>query len=393
MKNSIGSNLQVTLFGESHGPFIGCVLDGLTPGIKIDEAFIRHQLSLRRPNGKISTARVEADDFQIVSGAFQGFTTGTPLCILIPNTAQHSKDYSKTASLARPGHADYTAECKYHGFQDYRGGGHFSGRITAALVAAAAIVIPALAQKGILIGTHIKSCGGIKDIDFANSNISAERNNTTNLTSGTISTTPLTSQIKSLNEKSFALLDDDAAEKMQAEIEKIAARGDSLGGVLETAIAGLPAGLGEPWFDSFESLLSHAIFSIPAIKGIQFGDGFDLVNGLGSDFNDSFRTDGNKVYTLTNHNGGINGGITNGMPVIFRTAVKPTPSIYKEQQTIDFKKKQNTNLIIEGRHDPAIIHRARVVQDSLTALVLADFLLGRFGTDYFFDKNKSKESC
>lgn len=393
MKNSIGSNLQVTLFGESHGPFIGCVLDGLTPGIKIDEAFIRHQLSLRRPNGKISTARVEADDFQIVSGAFQGFTTGTPLCILIPNTAQHSKDYSKTASIARPGHADYTAECKYHGFQDYRGGGHFSGRITAALVAAAAIVIPALAQKGILIGTHIKSCAGIKDIDFADSNISAERNNTTNLTSGTISTTPLTSQIKSLNEKSFALLDDDAAEKMQAEIEKIAARGDSLGGVLETAITGLPAGLGEPWFDSFESLLSHAIFSIPAIKGIQFGAGFDMVNGLGSDFNDSFRTDGNKVYTLTNHNGGINGGITNGMPVIFRTAVKPTPSIYKEQQTIDFKKKQNTNLIIEGRHDPAIIHRARVVQDSLTALVLADLLLGRFGTDYFFDKNKSKESC
>lgn len=382
MKNSFGNNLQITLFGESHGPFIGCVLDGLTPGIKIDEDFIRHQLSLRRPGGKISTARVEQDEFQIVSGAFNGFTTGTPLCILIPNTAQHSKDYSKTASLARPGHADYTAECKYHGFQDYRGGGHFSGRITAALVAAGAIVIPALAQKGILIGTHIKSCGGIKDIDFAGSDVTPD----------SISTTTLNAQIKSLNEKTFAVLDDKAADLIQTEIEKIAAQGDSVGGVLETAIAGLPAGLGEPWFDSFESLLSHAIFSIPAIKGIQFGDGFDKVNGLGSEFNDSFRTDGNKVYTLSNHNGGINGGITNGMPVIFRTAVKPTPSIYKEQQTIDFKKNQNADFIIEGRHDPAIIHRARVVQDSVTALVAADVLLGRFGTDYFCDEN-NRETC
>lgn len=382
MKNSIGNNLQVTLFGESHGPFIGCLLDGLTPGIKIDEDFIRHQLSLRRPVGKISTARVEQDEFQIVSGAFNGFTTGTPLCILIPNTAQHSKDYSKTASLARPGHADYTAECKYHGFQDYRGGGHFSGRITAALVTAGAIVIPALAQKSIFIGTHIKSCGGIKDIDFAGSDVTPD----------SIRTTTLNAQIKSLNKNAFAVLDDKAANLMKTEIEKIAAQGDSVGGVLETAIAGLPAGLGEPWFDSFESLLSHAIFSIPAIKGIQFGDGFDKVNGLGSEFNDSFRTDGNKVYTLTNHNGGINGGITNGMPVIFRTAVKPTPSIYKEQQTIDFKKNQNADFIIEGRHDPAIIHRARVVQDSVTALVAADVLLGRFGTDYFCDEN-NRETC
>ena len=376
MKNSIGSHLQVTLFGESHGPFIGCVLDGLTPGIKIDEDFIRHQLSLRRPSGKISTARVEQDEFQIVSGAFNGFTTGTPLCLLIPNSAQHSKDYSKTASLARPGHADYTAECKYHGFQDYRGGGHFSGRITAALVAAGAIVIPALAQKGILIGSHIKSCGGIKDIDFTEAELST-----------------LTAQIKALNEKTFAVLDDNAAAKMQSEIEKAASESDSVGGVLETAITGLPSGLGEPWFDSFESLLSHALFSIPAVKGVQFGAGFDLVNSRGSEFNDSFRTDNGKVYTTTNHNGGINGGITNGMPVIFRCAVKPTPSIYKEQQTIDFKKNENAKLVIEGRHDPAIIHRARVVADSVTALVVADILLGRFGTDYFAENTNTIASA
>ena len=381
MKNSIGNNLQVTLFGESHGPVIGCVLDGLTPGIKIDEDFIRHQLSLRRPSGKISTARVEKDEFQIVSGEFNGYTTGTSLCILIPNSTQHSKDYSKTASLARPGHADYTAECKYHGFQDYRGGGHFSGRLTAALVAAGAIVLPALAQKGILIGTHIKSCGGIKDIDFAEGTAS---------TLTTLNT--LTEQIKALNEKTFAVLDDDAATKMQAEIERVASEGDSVGGVLETVITGLPAGLGEPWFDSFESVLSHALFSIPAVKGVQFGAGFDLVDGHGSEFNDSFRADNGKVYTTTNHNGGINGGITNGMPVIFRCAVKPTPSIYKEQQTIDFKKNENASLTIEGRHDPAIIHRARVVADSVTALVVADVLLGRFGTDYFADSTNAKAS-
>ena len=283
MKNSIGNNLQVTLFGESHGPVIGCVLDGLTPGIKINEDFIRHQLSLRRPSGKISTARVEQDEFQIVCGEFNGYTTGTSLCILIPNSAQHSKDYSKTASLARPGHADYTAECKYHGFQDYRGGGHFSGRLTAALVAAGAIVLPALAQKGILIGTHIKSCGGIKDIDFAEGTAS---------TLTTLNT--LTAQIKALNEKTFAVLDDDAATKMQVEIEKVSSEGDSVGGVLETAITGLPAGLGEPWFDSFESVLSHALFSIPAVKGVQFGAGFDLVDGRGSEFNDSFRTEDRK---------------------------------------------------------------------------------------------------
>ena len=179
---------------------------------------------------------------------------------------------------------------------------------------------------------------------------------------------------------------------MQVEIEKVASEGDSVGGVLETAITGLPAGLGEPWFDSFESLLSHALFSIPAVKGVQFGAGFDMVDGRGSEFNDSFRTDNGKVYTTTNHNGGINGGITNGMPVIFRCAVKPTPSIYKEQQTIDFKKNENASLSIEGRHDPAIIHRARVVADSVTALVVADVLLGRFGTDYFADSTNTKAS-
>lgn len=364
MKNSMGSNLQVTLFGESHGPYIGIVLDGLAPGIRVDEAFIAHQLELRRPSGRISTARVEADNYTIASGVFNGFTTGTAMCILIPNTVQNSKDYSKMATIARPGHADYTAQCKYHGFQDYRGGGHFSGRVTSALVAGGAVVIPALKAKGISIGTHIKSCAGISDSAFGTG---AE----------------LEEQIAGLNERSFAVLDEGSGEKMREAIEGAAREGDSTGGVLETAVTGLPAGLGEPWFDSMESLLSHALFSIPAVKGVQFASAFDMADGRGSAFNDAFRYEDGRVVTLTNNNGGINGGITNGMPVMFSCAVKPTPSIYRRQQTIDFGKGVDTELEIEGRHDPAIIHRARVVVDSVTALVLYDILAGRYGTDFF----------
>lgn len=361
MKNSIGENLTVTIFGESHGPYIGVVLDGLAPGIDVDKDFINHQLDLRRPSGKISTQRVEADEFILASGVFNGKTTGTPLAVIIPNQVQHSKDYEKTAMLPRPGHADYTANVKYHGFQDYRGGGHFSGRITAALVAAGGIVIPELERKGIKIGSHIKMLGGISDRDFEDYD----------------------ADIASLSKTNFAVLDENKAAGMKAYAEKTAAEGDSTGGVLETVVTGMPAGVGEPWFGTLEGILSCALFSIPAIKGVQFGAGFDLVNSNGSIFNDPFKMDGEKVVTTTNNNGGINGGITNGMPVTFRCAVKPTPSIYKEQNTIDMNKMEDANLVIQGRHDPAIIHRARVVVDSMTALVIYDVLAGRFGTDYF----------
>ncbi len=361
MKNSIGEHLTVTLFGESHGPFIGAVLDGLTPGITVDKDFINHQLDLRRPSGKISTARVEQDEFILASGVFNGKTTGTPLAILIPNQVQHSKDYEKTAMLARPSHADYTANVKYHGFQDYRGGGHFSGRITAALVAAGGVVIPALDKKGIKIGTHIQSLGGIKDRDFVDYD----------------------ADIKALSETNFAVLDSEKAAQMKAKAEAVAAEGDSIGGVLETVVTGMPAGVGEPWFGTLESVLSYALYSVPAIKGVQFGAGFDMVNQRGSEFNDPFKMDGDRVVTTTNHNGGINGGISNGMPITFRCAVKPTPSIYKKQDTVNMKDKVDAKLQIEGRHDPAIIHRARVVVDSMTALVIYDALAGRYGTDYF----------
>ena len=363
MKNSIGENLTVTLFGESHGPYIGVVLDGLAPGLKVDSDFINHQLSLRRPSGKISTARVEKDEYIIASGSFNEKTTGTPLTILIPNQVQHSKDYEKTAMLARPGHADYTANIKYHGFQDYRGGGHFSGRITAALVAAGGVVIPALAKKGIKIGTHIKNLGGIQDREFDD----------------------YSKDIPALGNMEFAVLDDSKASEMKAFAEKIAADGDSVGGVLETAVIGMPAGIGEPWFGTLESVLSYALFSIPAIKGVQFGAGFDMVCGFGSQYNDAFYMENGKVVTKTNNNGGINGGISNGMPITFRCAVKPTPSIYKEQNTIDMNKMQDAKLVIQGRHDPAIIHRARVVVDSVAALVIYDALAGHYGTDWFME--------
>lgn len=360
MKNTFGNNLCLTLFGESHGAYIGAVLDGLAPGIVIDDDYIRSQLCLRRPAGKISTARQEADEYRIVSGVFEGKTTGTPLTILIPNTAQHSKDYSATRMLARPGHADYTAYAKYHGYEDYRGGGHFSGRVTAALVAAGAIVLSALKQKGIVIGTHIASCGGIEDSNFEN----------------------LSAEIAALNTKNFAVIDDDKGAEMRAQIEAAAADGDSVGGVLQTAILGVPAGVGEPWFDTVEGVLSHALFSIPAIKGVQFGDAFAMVNGRGSDYNDSYYISDEEIKTATNHNGGVNGGITNGMPILFSCAVKPTPSIFKAQNTVDIFNKTDAVLELKGRHDPAIIHRARVVVDSVAALAIADLLVTRFGTDW-----------
>lgn len=360
MKNTFGNNVSVTLFGESHGEAIGALIDGLPAGISVNEDFISHQLELRKPVGKISTPRKESDNFKIVSGVFNGKTTGTPLLILIPNENKKSKDYVADYGKARPGHADYTAFSKYNGFEDYRGGGHFSGRITAGLVAVGAIVVDALKNKGIYIGTHIKKCAGVSDKPYEDYN----------------------DDITTLSKKKFAVLDDNAGKAMIAGIEKAAADGDSVGGILETAVTGLPVGIGEPWFDSVESVLSHALFSIPAVKGIEFGAGFSCADMLGSEVNDSYKFENGVVVTETNNNGGINGGITNGMPVIFRCTVKPTPSISKEQNTIDFIKGENTVLSVKGRHDPCIVHRARVVVDSITAIVLCDLLSQKFGTDW-----------
>ena len=364
MKNTFGSSVSLTLFGESHGSAIGAVLDGLSPGIKIEEEYIAKKMQQRMPYGKISTARHEEDKVEIVSGVYNGFTTGTPIALIIKNADMHSKDYSLTRSLARPGHADYTAYCKYHGFEDYRGGGHFSGRITAPVVAAGAILLGALKEKGIYIGTHIKKCAGISDRDFED----------------------IKSDLIAVDDKIFSVLDSDKENEMKSAIENAAENKDSVGGVLETAVFGIPAGVGEPWFDSLESMISHAVFGMPAVKGIEFGIGFELADMSGSHANDPFVCENGKISTLTNNNGGINGGISNGMPIIFRTAVKPTPSIFQKQTTVDFIKSENAEIELKGRHDPCIVHRACIVQDSLTALVVADMLAQRFGTDYLAGK-------
>ncbi|MBE6738702.1 MAG: chorismate synthase [Ruminococcaceae bacterium] len=360
MKNVYGHNLTVTLFGESHGQAIGAVIDGIASGIKVDEDFIKSQLSLRRPSGSISTARSEEDNFKILSGVFGGVTTGTPICIVIENQNTVSKDYSDIEGKARPSHADFAAFMKYGGYEDYRGGGHFSGRITAAIVAAGAIIISALKAKGVLIGTHIKECAGIADKNFDN----------------------ITDDIELLNTKEFAVLSDEKGEKMKENILKAKEEGDSVGGILETMVIGMPAGVGEPWFQTIEGMLSLGLFSIPAVKGVEFGMGFAFADMKGSEANDCFNSENGEIKTLTNNNGGINGGITNGMPINFSTVIKPTPSIAKPQQTVDFKNNENVTLSIKGRHDPCIVHRARVVVDSMTALTLADFLVGRYGTDW-----------
>lgn len=361
MKNTFGSHIALTLFGESHGSEIGVVLDGLCPGMDVDEAFIAEQLSKRRPSSAMDTARREKDEFRIVSGAINGKTTGTPLCILIPNADQHSRDYSSLHGKARPSHADYAAHCKYHGFEDERGGGHFSGRITAALVAAGGVLIPALNRLGVSIGTHIRRCAKIDDRAFES----------------------LESDIALLNAAMFPVLDESAGARMAEAILNAKAECDSVGGITETAVCGLPAGLGEPWFDSVEGLLSHALFSLGGVKGVEFGEGFAIADARGSEANDPFRICDGKIVTTTNNNGGINGGITNGMPVLFRCAVKPTPSIAREQQTVDFLSGENVSLTIGGRHDPAIVRRICPVINAVTALVVADLLSGRYGTDVF----------
>ena len=360
MKNSFGNSLVITLFGESHGEYIGAVLDGLAPGIKIDDEYIKAKLALRRPSGKISTARVGTDEYRIVSGAFNGYTTGTPLCILIPNTNTKSRDYGEKMDIPRPSHADYAANVKYHGYEDFRGGGHFSGRVTAAIVAAAAIIQSALETKGIKIGSHITELHGAFDRSFEN----------------------YESDIALVNSKAFPTLTDEGEERMRKEIEKAAERGDSVGGILESAIIGIPAGVGEPWFDSMESMLSHALFSIPAVKGVEFGLGFAFADAYGSEANDEFAIKSGRVVTESNNNGGINGGITNGMPITFRTVIKPTPSIFKKQQSVSLFRGEECTLELSGRHDPAIIHRARAVVDAMAALVIADMLTVRYGTDY-----------
>ena len=356
MKNTFGNAVSMTIFGESHGPAIGAVLDGLAAGLPVDEAAIAAAMDRRRARGDgLSTARTEADAVEFLSGVFEGHTTGTAVAMIIRNQNTRSGDYAKTADLLRPGHADYTAYAKYEGYQDARGGGHFSGRITAASVAAGALCETVLNNLGIRVYTHIAECAGVKDAPLSSS-------------AGLLMPEPQPGH--------FALLDASKEAPMQEAIRTAGSEGDSVGGVLETIVTGLPAGIGEPWFDSVESELAHLMFAIPACKGLEFGAGFAFAAMRGSEANDPFTMQNGRIATATNKNGGI----TNGMPLVFRTVLKPTPSIYKQQHTVDYLAKQDADLQIKGRHDPCIVPRAAVVQNTLAAFGLLDLLTVRYGT-------------
>lgn len=353
-----GNNIKVSIFGESHGNAIGITIDGLPSGFEIDMEKLLFEMERRAPGkNELSTARKEKDLPEILSGYFEGRTTGTPLCAIIRNKDTRSKDYSKLKDYMRPGHADYTGHIRYSGFNDYRGGGHFSGRITAPLVFAGAICKQVLEKEGIYIASHISSIKDIKDDDFNGINLTKE-------------------ELLRLREEELPLLNKSLEHKIRHKILQAKYGGDSVGGTIECAIIGIKAGLGNPFFDSVESTLAHLIFSVPAVKGIEFGKGFEMTRMFGSEANDEFYYDGDLVKTKTNNNGGILGGITNGMPVIFKVAIKPTASIAKEQNTIDINNKTNVKFRVEGRHDPCIVQRAVPVIEAVAAIGILDLIKG-----------------
>ncbi|KHD16357.1 chorismate synthase [Clostridium butyricum] len=357
MSGMWGNKLKVSIFGESHGAGIGITIDGLPSGIEIDMEEVLKEMARRAPGkSRLSTARKEGDQPEILSGFFEGKTTGTPLCAVIRNSDQHSKDYGKLKDLMRPGHADYPGFIRYNGFNDYRGGGHFSGRITAPLVFAGAVCKQILNIKGINIGAHVKSIGTIYDKSFDEVELTKE----------------LLDNLK-INE--LPLLCSEKEEMMRNAILEARSDCDSVGGTIECTVIGIDAGVGNPFFDSVESTLAHLMFSVPAVKGIEFGKGFEMSELRGSQCNDEYYYDGDKVKTYTNNNGGITGGITNGMPILFKVGIKPTPSIAKKQRTIDIAENKESELIIEGRHDPCIVQRAVPVIEAVTAIGILDLVL------------------
>jgi len=357
MRANFGSHFKLTIFGESHGPAIGMVIDGIPAGTPIDEAAIAFHMARRAPGSDpTATARKEPDQVKIVSGLFEGRATGTPLCGMIENTNTRSSDYAQLRAKMRPGHADYAGQIKYSGYNDPRGGGHFSGRLTAPLVFAGSIARQLLAAKGICIGAHIASIGGVADAPFD-------------------PVAPQADQLLALHESRFPLLDPSREALMRRLIALAKDDGDSIGGVIECAAVGVPAGIGSPFFGSLESVVSQLLFSIPAVKAVEFGDGMALSSMRGSEANDPMRFLSSSVACTSNHNGGVTGGITNGMPIILRAAIKPTPSIAQEQQTIDLLTGENTTLAIRGRHDPCIVPRAVVVAESALAIALCELMM------------------
>ncbi len=358
MASSIGENIKITIFGQSHSPAIGVTIDGMPAGIEIDREKLAAFMARRAPGkNEFSTARKEADEVEFLSGLTGGKTNGSPICAAIFNKDQKPTDYSALWDTPRPGHADYTARVKYNSFNDPTGGGHFSGRLTAPLCIAGGICMQWLESKGITIGAHIACVHGVEDEKFDKVNITAE-------------------QLNRLKEKEFTCISDEKAEKMQAEILAAKADCDSVGGTVECAIVGLPVGIGEPIFGGLEGKIAGAVFGIPAVKGLEFGAGFEAAKMFGSESNDEFYFDENgEIRTRTNNCGGILGGISNAMPLVFTAAFKPTPSIAKTQNTVSLESKTNTTINIKGRHDPCIVQRAVPCVEAAAAVVIADLYI------------------
>lgn len=357
MSYSFGKNFKVTLFGQSHSEDLGIIIDGISAGYKINKDLIRKNLDRRRPGkNKFSTARKEDDDFKIVSGEVDGLTCGAPICAIIENKDMKSKDYDNLKDRPRPSHADYPAYVKFNGFNDIRGGGQFSGRMTAPIVIAGSIAEDLLLNRGIKIYSRIKSLGDEEDAKLELKDINEDK-------------------LSNLKNEDFPVFDYEARKKMQEEILKAKEEVDSIGGIVETFILNMPVGIGEPFFDSLESVISHAVFSVPGIKGIEFGSGFEATKMRGSLHNDEYYYEKGEVKTKSNNHGGIIGGLSSGMPIIFRTAVKPTSSISKTQSTISLKDKKNVDLEIVGRHDPSIVPRALVAIEMITAIAILDLVI------------------
>lgn len=357
MSSIWGKNFKISVFGESHSEAIGVTIDGLPSGILVDLDEIDFEMKRRAPgNDKFSTPRKEADKPKILCGLFNGKTTGTPLCAIIENTNIKSKDYDEIKNLMRPSHSDYTGHIRYNGFNDYRGGGHFSGRLTAPIVFAGSIAKQILKTKGIFIGSHIASVKNVNDDLFDSVNLQKEL-------------------LDSLLKKPFPTISDAACEKMQNEIMLAKENKNSVGGVVECGVIGIKAGVGSPIFCSVESVISSFLFSVPAVKGVEFGAGFSFSKMIGLDANDEFYIDNGVVKTKTNNSGGINGGITNGMPITLKVAIRPTPSISAIQNTVNINTLENTTLEIKGRHDPCIVQRAVPVIESGVAIAIVDLML------------------
>lgn len=357
MSSNIGEKIKLSIFGESHGEAIGCVIDGLPAGVKLDMDKIYLDMSRRAPGkDKTATPRLEKDIPHILSGVLNGTTTGAPLAMIIENTNTKSGDYSNVLAMPRPSHSDYPAYVKYNANNDIRGGGHFSGRLTAPLVFAGAVAKQILAEKGITVGAHIAQIGNAFDDMLDKNNVTRK-------------------QLEKLNKMTFAVINPDAEEKMRAEVEKARMDLDSIGGMIECAVVGMPVGVGGNMFDTVEGKLAQILYGVPAVKGVSFGEGFGFSGMLGSDANDEYCVKDGEVKTVTNNNGGVLGGMTTGAPIIVNVAIKPTPSISKPQRSVNLETMEDDTLVIKGRHDPCIVPRAVSVIEGAVALGILDLMM------------------